>query len=230
MRDRLDRLREDGGAMLVVALIVITTVATVTGAVLAHGWTNLRTTVGLRAVAGTSYAADAAAKVAINNLRLGADDPTWTQPSFPGVWDDWVYTNNADGTGCFGAVGTSPKNSLELEGIYPKAGDQTADTSARVECAVVPGTGIFSGIGVDDPDPTDAFARALTTVGTSGDHGITLTPLGMGNNAPLPMRGGVASRSCVLVDHGARVTDGYVGANRACNPMAAISRRRASGW
>ncbi len=35
----------------------------------------------------------------------------------------------------------------------------------------MPGTGIFgagTGVGIDDPDPTDSFARALTTVGTTG--------------------------------------------------------------
>lgn len=218
MIGRLRSLREDTGMMLVVALVVITTVAVVTGAMLTHGWTNFRATVGLRGVAGTSYAADAAAKVAINNLRLGSDAPGWTTPTFPGVWDDWVYTNYADGTGCFGAVGTNPDNSLELNGaFYPQMGDQTSTTSARVECSQVPGTGIFSGIGVEDPDPTDAFARALTTVGTSGLlQGITLKPLGTGNEAPMPMRGGVASESFIDVDNGALVTDCYVWAEGNC--------------
>ena len=171
--------------MLIVALIIITTVALVTGALLTHGGTNFRATVALEGVAGTSYAADTAAKVAINNLRLGATAPGWVTPTFPGLWTDWVYTNNADGAGCFGADGTSPDNSLELNNVYPKAGDQAADSSARVECSVVPGTGIFgagSGVGIEDPDPTDAFARALTTVGTTGPlQGMTLKPLGSGN-------------------------------------------------
>jgi hypothetical protein len=231
---RLRTLRDDTGAMVVVALVVITTVALVTGALLSHSSTNLRATVGLRGVAGTAYAADTSAKVAINNLRLGADAPGWVTPSFPGQWANWVYTNNADGTGCFGASGTSPKDSLELNNIYPKAGEQAADSSVRVECSVVPGTGIFgagSGVGIEDPDPTDAFARSLTTVGTTGTlQGMLLKPLGAGNNAPMPVRGGVASRSYITVTNGALVTDGYVMAQGACtglivsNPPAACNQ------
>lgn len=211
---------DDAGATLVIALLIITTVAVVTGALLTQGSTNLRATVTLRGVAGTSYAADTAAKVAINNLRLGAKAPGWVAPTFPGPWADWVYTDNADGAGCFGATGTVPKNSLELKNLYPKAGDQTVDTSARVECSVVPGTGIFGaglGVGVSDPDPTDSFARALTTVGTTGTlQGMTLKPLGAGNTAAMPVRGGIGSKSYINVTNGALVTDGYVRAEGAC--------------
>ncbi|MFC7505218.1 hypothetical protein ACOACQ_02675 [Nocardioides sp. CPCC 206347] len=221
MIKRLRKLREDSGMMLVVALLVITTIAVVTGVMLSHGWTNFRTTVALRGVAGTTYAADAAAKIAINNLRQGANAPGWTDPTFPGAWDNWVYTNNADGTGCFGAVGENPDNNLELNNLYPAAGDQTSASSARVECSSVPGTGIFgggSGVGIEDPDPTDAFARALTTVGTSGAYqGITVNPLGTGGDAPLPVRGGVASKSFITVESGSLVTDGYVRAEGACS-------------
>lgn len=223
---RMRRMRDDSGAMLVIALIVITTVALVTGALLTHGWTNFRATVGLRGVAGTSYAADAAAKVAINNLRLGATAPGWVDPTFPGSWDTWVYTNNADGAGCFGADGEIPRDDLLLGNVYPAAGDQTSASSARVECAPVSGTGIFgggAGVTIGD-DPTDAFARALTTVGTSNTinvtgvagHGITVNPLGTGGEAPLPIRGGVASRSFITVESGSLVTDGYVRAQGAC--------------
>ena len=218
------RLREvrddDGGAMLIVALIVITSVALVTGATLTHGGTNYRATETLQGVAGTSYTADTAAKVAVNNLRLGAKAPGWVAPGFPGLWSDWVYTDNADGTGCFGADGTLPQNSLELRNLYPRAGDQSAAGSARVDCSVVAGTGIFgggTGVGIGDPDPTDSFARALTTVGTTGTlQGMTLKPLGTGNTAAMPVRGGIASKSYINVTNGALVTDGYVKAEGAC--------------
>jgi hypothetical protein len=235
MMSRLRALRDDdSGAMLIVALIVITSVALVTGALVTQGGTNLRATVALEGVAGTSYAGDTAAKVAVNNLRLGAKAPGWVAPTFPGQWTDWVYTDNADGAGCFGADGTSPKNSLEMKNLYPKAGDQTADSSARVDCSVVPGTGIFgagSGVGIEDPDPTDSFARALTTVGTTGPwQGMTLKPLGAANQAPMPVRGGIASKSYITVDNGALVTDGYVKAEGTCtgliisNPAKACSQ------
>jgi len=211
---------DDSGAMLIIALIIITSVAVVTGALATHGGTNFRATVALEGVAGTSYTADASAKIAVNNLRLGARAPGWAVPTFPGPWSDWVYTNNADGTGCFGATGTLPENTLKLNNVYPKAGDQAAAGSARVECSVVPGTGIFApggGVGVNDPDPTDAFAQALTTVGTTGAlQGMLLKPLGTGNQAAMPVRGGVASKSFITVDNGTLVTDGYVKAEGAC--------------
>jgi len=220
MRPRIRTLRDEDGAMLIIALIIITSVAVVTGALLTQGSANFRATAALRGVAGTSYSADTAAKVAVNNLRLGAKAPGWVVPTFPGPWTDWVYTDNADGAGCFGADGSLPRNSLELRNLYPKAGDQTADSSARVECSVVPGTGIFGaglGVGIDDPDPTDSFARALTTVGTTGTwQGMTLKPLGAGNTAAMPVRGGIASKSYVNVTNGALVTDGYVKAEGAC--------------
>ena len=231
MSRRLRALRDDSGATLILALLIITSVAVVSGALLSQAGTNLRATKVLRGVAGTSYAGDAAAKVAVNNLRLGAKAPGWVAPTFPGLWTDWVYTNNADGAGCFGADGTVPENSLELKNIYPKSGDQTADSSARVECSVVPGTGVFSGVGVQQPDPTDAFARALTTVGTSGAwQGMLLKPLGTNNQAPMPIRGGIASKSYITVTNGALVTDGYVKAEGACtgqiisNPAAACNQ------
>ena len=164
MTNLMRRVRnDDAGASLIFALLIVTAIALVSGAILSHSSTNFRATVALRGVAGTSYASDTAAKIAINNLRLGADAPGWSAPTFPGLWGDWVYTNNADGAGCFGAVGTAPDNVLDLNNVQPASGDQSSATSARVECTVVPGTGIFApggGVGVEDPDPTDAFARA----------------------------------------------------------------------
>jgi len=221
MIGRLHAVRDDdSGAMLIVALIVITSVSVVTGAVLTHGGTNYRATSTLQGVVGTSYTADTAAKVGINNLRLGANAPGWVAPTFPGSWSDWVYTDNADGTGCFGADGTAPKNNLELRNVYPKTGDQSAAGSARVECSTVSGTGIFgagAGVGVNDPDPTDSFAQALTTVGTTGPlQGMLLKPLGTGNTAAMPVRGGISSKSYITVSSGALVTDGFVKAQGAC--------------
>ena len=232
MKTRRRGLRDDSGVTLIIALLIITTVALVTGALLTQGSGSVRATVVLRGVAGTSYAADTAAKVAVNDLRLGSKAPGWHDPYFPGPWQDWVYTANADGAGCFGAEVDSAKppvpwNSLELDNLYPKTGDQTADSSARVECSVVPGTGIFGagvGVGISDPDPTDSFARALTTVGTTGGlQGMTLKPLGTGNTAAMPVRGGIGSRSYINVTNGALVTDGYVKAEGSCTGVIVSS-------
>jgi hypothetical protein len=203
------RLRQsDEGAMLVFALIIITTVALVTGAVLTHGWTNLSATVSLRGVAGTSYAGDAAAKVAINNLRMGSSAPGFAQSPEPGDDAPWVYSNNLDGTGCFGLDGTLPRTKLVLNNLQPAAGDQTADTSTRVECSVVPGTGLFGGGGGVD---TDGSMRAITIF----DGDLTVQ-----NNSMLQVRGGIASNGAIDADNAAGTgifTNGYVWANGGCS-------------
>lgn len=219
MRNRLRTRGDDSGVTLLIALVIITTVALVTGAILSHAHTNLRATVSLRGVAGTSYAADTAAKIAINNLVLGRSAPEWTTPGFNGTWTAnspwWVFTNNADGTGCFGATGTTARTSLVMSNLYRRAGNQTADSSARVECTPVPGTGLLSssgGVVIGDEDETDPFGQALTTVGTGADphEGIYLDVKGDGNTNAAPIGGGVASKTDLTVDHGDVTTDGYV--------------------
>jgi hypothetical protein len=215
--------------MLVIALIVITSVAVVTGAVLSHGWVNLRSTSALRGVASTSYAADSGAKLAINNLRLGSTGPDWTTPAFDGTWNDgswngWVYTNYADGTGCFGANGSAPRDSLVLNKVLPPAGDQSGPTSVRVECSPVAGTGILGGGAGLVLNSTDPFAQALSTTGSSspacansvitGCSGVYLKVLGAGGTVNIG--GGVDSAGGVTVENGAVTTEGYVHANQAC--------------
>ncbi|WP_278256421.1 hypothetical protein [Nocardioides convexus] len=99
-RVRLRRPRGDEGALLIFAIIIITTVALVTGIVLTRGDGSLRATVALRDVTRTSYAADGAAQVAINALRTGYNTGN-------GEPDPWYYTN-VSGTGCFGYNGVAP--------------------------------------------------------------------------------------------------------------------------
>ena len=70
MNDRTGCANDDG-AILIIAIVVVTAVALVVGAVLTRGDGSLRATVALRQVAGTTYAADGAAQVAINDLRTG---------------------------------------------------------------------------------------------------------------------------------------------------------------
>src|SRR6478672_3453996 len=125
------RPRDDDGAILVIAMIIVTSVALVVGAVLTRGDGSLRATVALRQVAGTTYAADGAAQVAINDLRAGYWDPaaTVTKPS------GWAF-NNATGTGCFGYNGDgSTIDGLQLPGFYPAAKSSgEGPTSAYVTC------------------------------------------------------------------------------------------------
>jgi hypothetical protein len=100
---------EDGAALLM-ALIFITVVAVVIGAVLTFVDASMRTTVTVRKQAASAAAADGAAQVAINTLRKG--------------------TYQAGGTGsCFDTA-----NNLPLGGFYPLAG--TSGYSANVTCEV----------------------------------------------------------------------------------------------
>ena len=141
LRGRLREVRGlgDGGALLIIAIVIVTVVALVTGVVLTRGDGSLRATVQLRDVARSSYAADAAAQVAINDLRTGYNTGNGEPAS-------WYYTNVAN-TGCFGYNGappatTTPIDSVVLNNLVPKtAGDTQSAMSARVVCTADDATG-----------------------------------------------------------------------------------------
>ncbi|MEV5000886.1 hypothetical protein [Nocardioides sp. LML1-1-1.1] len=132
--------RDDRGALLIIAMAIITVVALVTGFVLTRGDGSLRATVALRDVARTSYAADGAAQTAINALRTGYNVGSG-EPS------PWYYTNEtANNTGCFGYDGSgaaaTAKNTLVLNSLIPQAAGETQQTmSARVVCTPDSDTG-----------------------------------------------------------------------------------------
>lgn len=70
MRTRLRAVAgEETGAALVFALIIVTVIALVAAGVLTLGDTGMRSTVAMRERASISYAGDAAAEVALNQLR-----------------------------------------------------------------------------------------------------------------------------------------------------------------
>jgi hypothetical protein len=78
------RIRNDDGVTLIIAILIITVVAVVTGALLSQGATNFKATVALRQVAGSAYAADTAAKIAIGDLQLG-ENASDSGASYPNV-------------------------------------------------------------------------------------------------------------------------------------------------
>jgi hypothetical protein len=131
----MTRRRDDeGGAVLVLALLIVTVVALVVGTVLTQGDGSLRATLAVREVAATTYAADGAAQVALNDLRTGYGFET--NPNEP------AFNNNLDGAGCFGKdQAGNPIGTLFLPGFYPAAGRQGGPTSAAVECGPEDGTG-----------------------------------------------------------------------------------------
>lgn len=132
-RCRLRVPNSDEGAILIFALIIVTTIALVVGTLVTRGDGSLRATLAVRQAAGSSYAADAAANVAINDLRTGY--------GFSGNPSENGFDNSLDGIGCFGnKVGNSGTDTLALNNFYPAVGAQPA-TSALVECTGVTGTG-----------------------------------------------------------------------------------------
>jgi hypothetical protein len=152
------RRRDDEGAMLIFALLITTTIALVVGVVLTRGDGSLRATVTLRDVAGTSYAADAAGNIAINNLRTG-----YGFTSNPSGFD-----NALGGKGCFGGtLGADLTDTLALNGFYPATGT-VKTSSAFVECTGEAGTGQQgSPVPINDSNKP---GYAIVTLGDAGTH------------------------------------------------------------
>jgi hypothetical protein len=209
---------DDRGALLVIAILIITVVALVTGFVLTQGDGSLRATVALRDVARASYAADGAAQVAINDLRTGYNTGS-------GEPDPWYYTNEV-GTGCFGYDGaagaTTPKDTLTLDGLIPKQGGDTQSVmSAAVTCTPEDATGAQgSAVPINNGNKP---GNAILTLGTSGaEDGFTFKTNGSG--AAFRVRGGVWSDSNIVrSQNGTLESSQYIRANSGCSPVAAMS-------
>ena len=219
---RLGRVRDDRGTILVIALIIVTVIAVVVGALLTRGDGSIRATVKLREVAGTTYAADSAAQLAINALRTGyhgeSQEPAgwaFANEPIPGV-------NPPKRQGCFGWTG-DPANAaslaadpaLLLKSFYPAAKSSGGTpTSAYVECKIEDQTG-------------DAGPKV--PINNRNKPGYALVTLGgpvdaTGSKAPgLLVRGGIYSNGSVkgLV----KVTEGGLTALGPCDATVTASPR-----
>jgi hypothetical protein len=195
----------DDGAVLILALVIVTTVALVTGAVLTRGDGSLRATVALRSAAATTYAGDAAADVAINDLRRGYGFSS--NPAESG------FNNSLDGYGCFGnKVGLGGTDTLTLPSFYPGAGP-TDTTSAVVQCAAESGTGMES-----SPVPINSKNTPGAAILTLGGP-LTTTD-------PLKVHGGVFSNSTIIGPVSLDAGDAW--ANGACaqTTVAATAKKQ----
>jgi hypothetical protein len=187
------RPRGDDGATLLIALIIITTVALVMGSVLSQTYTSVSTTVALRDQAGSAYNGDGAAQAAVNQLRNGS------------------YNNADDGTACFGASG-----SLPLSNFYPATNGQNggAASSADVECTPEPGTGAQG-----SPVPITSQNKpgnAILTLGQNpAEDGVHIKPLN--NTNPFRVHGSIVSDSNIVVTQGSMVTNAGVFAHTGCS-------------
>jgi hypothetical protein len=208
------RLRDDQGAILILAILVVTTVALVVGAVLTRGDGSLRATVALREVAGTTYAADGAAQVAINDLRTGYNRGD-AEPA------DWAFTNLL-GTGCFGySADGSTVDGIELPGFYPAPTSSGAGpTSAYVACAAEDETGAQ---GSAVPITTaNKPGNAILTLGTStAENGFTFKT--NGSSGAFRVRGGVWSNSNIVRDNnGDLESTESIKAHTGCTPASSM--------
>ncbi len=138
--------KDDSGASLMIALVMITVVALVVVAVLSFSFTSVRTTVALRDQAADQYTADGAAQVAINQLRR-TDDINSICPT--------------TGNGKFNYHGLG------------QAHGNTEAVSATVQCASDPNTGQGGDPTGANTSPGSALLT-LAPVG-SGETGVDLS-------------------------------------------------------
>ena len=218
LRRRRDDLREraDRGAILVLAIFMVAVVAVVTGAVRPRGDGSLRATVALRDVARSSYAADAAAQVAINDLRTGYNTGN-------GEPTPWYYTNEL-GTGCFGYDGsagaTVPKDTLTLDNLIPKQGGETQTAvSAAVVCEPEDATGEQgSAVPINNSNKP---GNAIMTLSNGGETGFSFKTNGSG--AAFRVKGGIWSSSNIVRDQNGNLeSTESIRARTGCSPQSAM--------
>ncbi len=206
-------LRNDDGAILIIAIIVVTTVALVVGAVLTRGDGSVRATVALRQVAGTTYAADGAARIAINGLRTGYNSGD-AEPA------GWAF-NNATGTGCFGYNSAgSTEDDVQLPGFYPAPKSSgLGATSAYVECTAEDATGAQgSAVPINVANKP---GNAILTLGSGGEAGLTFKT--NGSNGAFRVRGGVWSNSNIVRENnGTLESTESIRAHSGCSPTSAM--------
>jgi Tfp pilus assembly protein PilX len=141
---------DDTGAALVIALVFITVVGLVTAVVLSFGDASMRASAGLRQQASQAYAADGAAKIALNALRLNgpaqgagtscpADQKAFALSNFP---ESTTTTPAGSVVVCESVLagGTASQGSLNSSNIPPEAVSTLADRSAQPDPSYPPPT------------------------------------------------------------------------------------------
>jgi hypothetical protein len=201
---------DDAGASLILVLLIVTVIAAVIGVVLTESGTSLGATLSLRDQAGAAYNADAAAQIAINDLRTGYGYTGQTTPVF----------NNAANTSCFGPSAT--EGTLTLPNFYPSTGGKTGSSmsSAAVVCAGEAGTGSQGSlVPINDLNKP---GNAVLTLGTNpNEDGIRVKALAKnsknGGDIPFSVHGSIISDSNINVTAGTMVGDAGVRAHTGCS-------------
>jgi hypothetical protein len=169
------RMSDDSGVSLIFALIFITVIAVITGAVLTLIDANLRTTVAMRSQATEAAEADGAVQIAINTLRngtyLGAD------------------------ANCFG-VGPTASANLDVKAPFYSTVPAAA---AVVTCELDTTNTNLAPI-----NSANRPAVSLLSLGTLADpdDGINLNIRGGGGSKDIIVTGGVFSNSELKIPHG----------------------------
>lgn len=182
-----DMRRDDSGAALILALIIVTVVAISIGALLTYSDTNIRTTVNLRSQAAMAYEADGAMQAAINNIRNS--------------------TANGSAANYGGNCFSNSTNTMTVSG-FSGSGD-----TATVNCSVDPAAVLIQCVSLSQCNrPGDAILTTGNNI--PGEDGINVQATGQ---SALNVHGTVFSNSNINVQKGSLSTDTPVYARGACS-------------
>jgi hypothetical protein len=195
-RRRRIPLDDESGAVLIFALVIITVVGLVVGALLSFGDTSLRATVALRAQTASAATADGAAQAAINVLKRNTYDNDSTDPNNPK---------------CFGKTATSDQ--LVLPNLVPASTGSSAN-SAVVQCTPQSGTGVDGGL-VPITDKNKPGQAILTLSQNPAEKGLYVKPLS--SSVPFVVHGKVTSASDITLDGGELQANSDVYAHGNCS-------------
>ncbi|MCW2857747.1 MAG: hypothetical protein JWR52_3362 [Marmoricola sp.] len=159
----MNKLRKDEGASLILAILIVTTISLVVVALLTQGSSSLRVTLAVRSVADSSYSADGAAQIAINNLRAGT--------GFGSNPNEAGFNNGNDGAGCFGnSVGLGNTDNLPLSSSFYTPYGSGGGNSAYVQCTPETGTGAQGSPVIISS--TNKPGQAILTLDTTNSDGL----------------------------------------------------------
>ncbi|WP_238408245.1 hypothetical protein [Pimelobacter simplex] len=172
---------DDQGVSLIFALLIVGVVAVVATVLVGQSFTNTATTISARQVASTQYAADAAARYAVNQVRL----------------------SDLSAGLC---SSTTAVTTLDLPDFYPQ-GQTAVAQKAHVDCAPAPDNGQVPGGGGGVTCPTTGACpnaspgTALLTLDANPSR-VGIYVNAQGPSPTIRIRGGVFSNSRITVNAG----------------------------
>lgn len=145
------RFKDDRGVSLVLAMVVITTISLVVAALVFQSSANVKATVGLRDQAAESRAADAAAKYAINQVRLTGDTLPDASKLCGSLSGDTTSTFNSiypqgNGTPAYSATVVCRPASTNAEGGDPNQANVGPGNALLTLDPVTTRTGIYANV------------------------------------------------------------------------------------